>query len=115
MDKKSPLLGGFVATRASTTAEIVLSALDLIRNPMELLVDTLETENVSAIYTIKNLFIFGNIIDLHVATSHGDYGMRISETAEALFEVRITNLSTFVALNTFTLSKNQPSGLPEVS
>lgn len=115
MDTKSPLFGGFVATRASTTAETVLGALDLLRNPMELLVDTLEAEDVSAIYTIKNLFIFGNIVDLHVATSHGDYGMRISENAEEIFEVRITNLTTFVALNTFTLSKKQPSGLPEVS
>lgn len=109
------MFGGFVATRASTTTEIVLDGLDLLRNPMELLVDALEAQSVSAIYTIKNLFIFGNIVDLHVATSHGDYGMRISENAEAIFEVRITNLSTFVVLNTFTLSKKQPSGLPEVS
>lgn len=49
---------------------------------------------------------------MHVETPHGDYGMRISENDDG-FEIRISELTNYQVINTFTLSKQQPSGLPD--
>ena len=112
MKTDSKLFNGFIDNRASKTFALLVKEMGFSSDPVELLADTLSGIDVTAIYTVKNLFIFGNIVDVHVETPHGDYGMRISENDDG-FEIRISELTNYQVINTFTLSKQQPSGLPD--
>lgn len=112
MKTESKLFNGFIDNRASKTFALLVKEMGFSSDPVELLADTLSGIDVTAIYTVKNLFIIGNIVDLHVATPEGDYGMRITENEDG-YEVRISELTNYQLINTFTLSKLQPSGLPD--
>ena len=112
MKLESHLFSGFIENLASKTFTHLVEEMGFSSNPVELLNKALIDAEVTAVYRAKNLFIFGNIVDVHVETPHGDYGMRISENDDS-FELRISELTNYQVINTFTLSKLQPSGLPD--
>ena len=112
MKLESQLFSGFIENLASKTFTHLVEEMGFSSNPVELLNNALIDADVTAIYKVKNLFILGNIVDVHVETPQGDYGMRISENDDS-FELRISELTNYQVINTFTLSKLQPSGLPD--
>lgn len=112
MKTESDLFNGFTDNRASKTFALLVKEMGFSNDPVELLVNTLSGVGVTAIYVVKNLFIIGNIVDLHVVTPEGDYGMRITENEDG-YDVRVSELTSYQLINTFTLSKLHPSGLPD--
>ena len=114
MKTESQLFNGFIENTASKTFDSALAILNIQGNPVQLFVDELVGVDVTAIYKVKSMFVVGNILDLQVETPQGDFGMRIIENEqEELFDILITDLQTFHLINKFTLSKMQPSGLPD--
>ena len=114
MKTESLLFNGFIENRGSELFALLIEHFGFSANPVELFVDALAGTGVTAIYKVANLFIIGNIVDLHVDTPQGKFGMRITENeVEQLFEIRITNMQDYSVIETFTLSKVEPSGLPD--
>lgn len=81
----------------------------------QLLIAELEKRNVGAITSAENLHLTETHISMTVATSDGSYMVRVLHyiAGGERFEVRITELKHHSVLNTFKLSKLQPSGLPD--
>lgn len=114
MKAESQLLKNFTESRHSRLLDSYLVDIDLSVCPIIRLCDELEAINVQDIYRIKNFTALDNVVDAHFVTSHGTYSLRFIESkTKDTFTVMVVNLDDYTTLNTFTLSKQQPSGLPD--
>lgn len=114
MKAESQLLKNFTDNRQSRLLGSYLEDIQLSVCPIIRFCDELEALSVQDIYRIKNFTMLDNIVDVHFVTSHGTYSLRFIESkTKDTFTVMVVNLENYTTLNTFTLSKQQPSGLPD--